>query len=68
LKKKNTKKYDRRENLIRISEMVNLFLDAGVISLTAFISPLESDRLIAKEIIGHENIIDDLRERGIILK
>jgi adenylylsulfate kinase len=49
---------DRRENLRRISEMVNLFLDAGVISLTAFISPLESDRLIAKEIIGHENIIE----------
>ena len=33
---------DRSENLRRIAEMVNLFIDAGVISLTAFISPLKS--------------------------
>ena len=49
---------DRYENLRRISEMVRLFLDAGIISLTAFISPLESDRLLAKKIIGRENIIE----------
>jgi adenylylsulfate kinase len=49
---------DRTENLRRIAEMVNLFLDAGVLSLTAFISPIESDRTMVKEIIGHENIIE----------
>ena len=49
---------DRTENLRRIAEMVNLFLDAGVLSLTAFISPLEADRAMVKEIIGHENIIE----------
>ena len=38
--------------------MVNLFLDAGVISLTAFISPLEKDREMVKDIIGRENIIE----------
>ena len=38
--------------------MVNLFLDAGVISLTAFISPLDKDREMVKEIIGRENIIE----------
>lgn len=35
---------DRRENLRRIGEMGKLFLEAGVIALTAFISPLRADR------------------------
>ena len=35
---------DRKENLRRIGEMVKLFLDAGTISLTAFISPFKEDR------------------------
>ncbi len=49
---------ERKENLRRIAEMVKLFLDAGVISLTAFISPLENDRAMAREIIGAENVIE----------
>jgi adenylylsulfate kinase len=49
---------ERRENLRRIAEMVKLFLDAGVISLTAFISPLEADRTMVKEIIGPENVVE----------
>lgn len=49
---------DRKENLRRISEMISLFLDSGVISLTAFISPLKADRDMVKEIIGHENLIE----------
>jgi adenylylsulfate kinase len=49
---------ERKENLRRIAEMVKLFLDAGVISLTAFISPLERDREMVKDIIGKENIIE----------
>jgi len=48
----------RSENIRRISEMVNLFLDAGVISLTAFISPLEKDRAKVKDLLGRENIIE----------
>lgn len=35
---------DRHENLRRIGEMVKLFLEAGVISLAAFISPFKADR------------------------
>ena len=34
----------RAENLRRISEMIRLFLDAGIICLTAFISLLCADR------------------------
>ena len=49
---------DRSENLRRIAEMVNLFLDSGVISLTAFISPLTADRERVQEIIGPENLIE----------
>ncbi len=49
---------DRRENLRRISEMVRLFLDAGIISLTAFISPLAADRALVKQIIGRENMVE----------
>jgi len=49
---------DRSENLRRIAEMVNLFVDAGIISLTAFISPLQADRDHVKRIIGSDNIIE----------
>ncbi len=49
---------DRSENMRRIAEMINLFLDAGVISLTAFISPLKTDREHVQEIIGADNLIE----------
>jgi adenylylsulfate kinase len=35
---------DRAENIRRIGEMVKLFLDAGIIAITAFISPYQRDR------------------------
>ena len=35
---------DRRENIRRIGEVANLFTEAGVIVLTAFISPYQEDR------------------------
>lgn len=35
---------DRRENIRRVGEMAKLFLDAGVITLAAFISPFADDR------------------------
>jgi adenylylsulfate kinase len=49
---------DRAENLRRIAEMVGLFIDAGVISLTAFISPLKNDRDAVRKIIGSEDLIE----------
>ncbi len=49
---------DRGENMRRIAEMVGLFLDSGVLSLTAFISPLKADRDKVKEIIGPENLLE----------
>ena len=43
---------DRTENIRRIGEVANLFADAGVITLTAFISPYRDDRQLAREAIG----------------
>lgn len=49
---------DRIENIRRIAEVSKLMNDAGLIVLTAFISPYESDRERAREIIGKENFIE----------
>jgi len=43
---------DRAENLRRIGEMVRLFLDAGIITLTAFISPMARDRDHIHRLLG----------------
>jgi len=49
---------DRRENIRRITEMVKLFLDAGLIALTAFIAPFQKDRDIIKAYLGAKNYIE----------
>lgn len=49
---------DRKENLRRIADMIRLFVDAGVISLPAFIFPLEADRRMVKANIGPENVLE----------
>jgi adenylylsulfate kinase len=43
---------DRAENIRRISEVARLFLDAGFIVITSFISPLRKYRELAETIIG----------------
>lgn len=48
----------RQENIRRIAEVSNLFLDAGVVVLTAFISPFKEDRKQARELVGEENFIE----------
>jgi adenylyl-sulfate kinase len=45
---------DRLENIRRITEVANLFKDAGVITLVSFITPLASMRQAAREKIGRE--------------
>ena len=45
---------DRTENIRRIAEVAKLMNDAGLIVITAFISPLRSDREMAKTIIGDQ--------------
>lgn len=50
--------YDRKENIRRIAEVAKLLSDAGVIVITAFISPFREEREKAKEIIGRDNFIE----------
>lgn len=45
---------DRAENIRRIAEVAHLMNDAGLIVITAFISPFRADRAIARQIIGSE--------------
>lgn len=49
---------DRTENIRRVGEMVKLFLEAGVITLTAFISPLRSDRRRVRQLVGDGDFIE----------
>ena len=49
---------DRTENIRRIAEISNLMLDAGVITLAAFVSPYIKDREEVKQIVGADNFIE----------
>ena len=43
---------DRVENIRRVGEVAKLMVDAGLIVLTAFISPFRSERRLARELLG----------------
>ena len=47
---------DRAENIRRIAEVARLFLDAGFVVITSFITPLKKYRDIAETIIGKNDI------------
>ena len=49
---------DRTENIRRIAEISNLMLDAGVLTLAAFVSPYIKDRETVKKIVGTDNFIE----------
>lgn len=49
---------DRVENIRRIGEMVKLFVDAGVIALTAFISPFRKDRERVRQLVGDRDFLE----------
>lgn len=46
---------DRRENIRRIAEVAKLFVDTGIITIAAFISPSNDLRCMASDIIGAED-------------
>jgi len=48
----------RIENIRRIGEVARLMLDAGIVVLSAFISPFRADREQVKAIVGAENYIE----------
>lgn len=49
---------DRIENIRRIGEVANLMLDAGVVVLSAFISPFQADRDQVKKIVGADSYFE----------
>ncbi len=49
---------DRVENIRRVAEVARLMADAGLVVLTAFISPYARDRAMARDIIGAERFIE----------
>ncbi|MEX2353826.1 MAG: adenylyl-sulfate kinase [Gammaproteobacteria bacterium] len=49
---------DRTENIRRIGEVSNLLMQAGVISLSAFISPFIKDRQIVRDLVGDGEFIE----------
>ncbi len=56
---------DRSENIRRVGEMSKLFLDAGVIALTAFISPLCKDRDMVRSLVGAGDFIEIYCNAGV---
>lgn len=49
---------DRVENIRRVAHVARLFADAGVVLLTAFISPFRSGRDAARAIVGPDRFIE----------
>lgn len=49
---------DRGENIRRIGEVAKLFLEAGVIAMTAFISPFRAERESARNLVPHGEFIE----------
>lgn len=48
----------RKENIRRVAEIAKLLNEAGVVTIACFISPMRSDREMAKEIIGSDAFIE----------
>ncbi|MDD2719885.1 MAG: adenylyl-sulfate kinase [Gallionella sp.] len=49
---------DRVENIRRVGEVAKLFMQAGVIVLTAFISPFREDRARVRNLVGNGDFIE----------
>ena len=49
---------DRHENIRRIAEVARLFAQAGIVTITSFITPKRSLRALAREIIGEADFHD----------
>ena len=49
---------DRVENIRRVAEVAKLMMDAGLIVITAFISPFRSERKMARDLIGTNNFFE----------
>ncbi len=49
---------ERVENIRRVAEVAKLMMDAGLIVITAFISPFKRERAMARDLIGQGNFTE----------
>lgn len=55
----------RRENIRRIGEVSKLFVDAGMVVLTAFISPFREDRAVVRKLHQQDDFIENHRAASL---
>lgn len=48
---------DRNENLRRVAEVAKLFVEAGIVTICSFITPLRSQRRLVREIVGADDFL-----------
>jgi len=51
-------KEDRSENIRRVGEVAKLFMDAGIVTITAFISPFREDRTMVRNLVKEDEFIE----------
>jgi adenylylsulfate kinase len=56
---------DRDENIRRVSEVCALFVDAGVIVITAFISPFRAQRNFCRSLVGENRFVEVYVKAGL---
>ncbi|MGE4131830.1 MAG: adenylyl-sulfate kinase [Bdellovibrionales bacterium] len=49
---------DRTENIRRVAEVAKLMADAGLVVLSAFLTPLQSQRELARQIVGSDRFVE----------
>ncbi|CAL4323871.1 Adenylyl-sulfate kinase [Buchnera aphidicola (Eriosoma grossulariae)] len=49
---------DRKENIRRVAEIVKLMIDAGLLVITALISPFHNERELVRKIVGKNNFLE----------
>ncbi|MFM0494303.1 adenylyl-sulfate kinase [Paraburkholderia caledonica] len=50
--------HDRHENIRRVAHVAQLMNDAGLIVITALISPMQADRVMARDIVGADKFVE----------
>lgn len=49
---------DRNENIRRVAEVSKLMVDAGLVTIAAFVSPTFKDRELAKGVVGEQDFLE----------
>jgi adenylylsulfate kinase len=56
---------DRHENIRRTAHVAELFMQSGIVTLSAFVSPFERDRQLAREIVGNDRFLEVFVEASV---